>query len=146
MIVRLAQEKDLEQILQLIKEFHSESLNAYNILYDDDIAKIAMAKLLGTSFILELDEKIVGVLGGMIVNYPGNNIPVYQEWIWYVNKEYRLHGVSLYNHLENYCKENNIKKIVMVSMANSKATKLEKFYHRLGFELLEKHYIKNLGG
>lgn len=105
-----------------------------------------MEKLIDTSFVLEMEGKIVGVLGGMIANYPLNGELIYQELAWYVNKKYRLHGIRLFKVLEQFCHEKGIKKIGVTLMANSKAEKLEKFYERLGFTYLEKHYIKNLGG
>lgn len=144
--VRLAEEKDFESCLELIKEFHAESLDAYNLLYNDECALLILPKFIGSSFVLEVDDKIVGILAGMVVNYPVNGEKIFQEYMWFVNKHYRKYGINLYRHLEEYCRENNIKKIIMVHMANLKAQKLEQFYNRLGFELLEKHYIKNLGG
>jgi GNAT superfamily N-acetyltransferase len=144
-LVRKAELKDIEPVLLLIKEFHNESMNAYNVLCDEKIARAVMGNLLDTSFILEIEGKVVGVLGGLITNYPLNNKPIYSEWVWYVDPKYRLHGVSLYRKVEEYCKEKGIKQIGMALMANSKADKLEQFYFSLGFELLEKHYIKNLG-
>ena len=144
-MVRKAEAKDTEEVLGLIKEFHKESINAYDVLCDDTIARQVIGKFLDTSFVLELDNKVVGVFGGMITNYPLNNKRVYLEWIWYVLPKYRLHGIGLYNKVIEYCKENDVEQIIMVLMANLKTDKLDKFYKRLGFELLEKHYIKNLG-
>ena len=143
-MVRLAEQKDFKDCLQLIKEFQQESLDAYNLLCNDEIALLIMEKFLKTSFVLEINNILAGVLAGAVVTYPLNDEKIYQEHIWYVNKKYRRYGLILYNYLEDYCKANNIKKIVMVHMANSKADKLEEFYKRLGYELLEKHYIKNL--
>ena len=142
-MVRLAQKKDLPEVLTLLKEFHSESLDKYNLFCNDETAKITMKLLYRTSFVLVIDNKIVGVLGGIIATYPLNNELIYHEWIWFVNKKHRLHGIGLYRKLEEYCREQNIKKIVMVTLADN-SIKLEKFYRRLGFTFLEKHYIKEL--
>ena len=96
-MVRKAELKDIEPVLLLIKEFHKESIDKFNILCDENIARQAMTKFVDTSFVLELDNKIVGVFGGMLTNYPLNDSTVYAEWIWYVLPKYRLHGVSLYH-------------------------------------------------
>ena len=146
MVVRLGTEKDFNQVMELLKEFHAESLDKYGILMNDGIAMCAMQRFLGTSFVLEIDGHIVGVLGGTVVTYPLNDELMYQEWVWFVSRRNRLHGIRLYFKLVEYCKEHNIKKILMVHMGNSKADKLERFYTKLGFELLEKHYVKDLGG
>ena len=145
-MIRLAIEQDLPQILELLKEFHAESLNAYKLGVDEQITTILMRKCYSTSLVLEIDNKIVGVLGGTIVKYPLNDEKLYQELVWFVNKKYRLHGVQLFYKLEDYCRENGITKIGVALMANSKAEKLESFYERMGFEYLEKHFIKTLNG
>jgi len=144
MIIRRAEYKDIEPALELIKDFHKESMNAYNVLCDEKIAREVMTKFVDTSFVLEIEGKIVGLLGGLIVNYPLNNKPMYSEWVWYVAPKYRRYGVKMYKKLEEYCKERSITQIGMALMANSKAEKLEKFYLRLGFTLLEKHFIKEI--
>jgi GNAT superfamily N-acetyltransferase len=143
-LVRRAEFKDIEPVLVLLKEFHAESMDKYNVLCDEDVARTALTKFVDTSFVLELDNKVVGVLAGMITMYPLNNKPMYSEVVWYVTPKHRLHGVSLYTKLEEFCEERGIKQIGMALMANSKAEKLERFYLRLGFQLLEKHYIKTL--
>lgn len=143
-MIRRAEYKDIEPTLELLKDFHSESMDKYNVFCNIDIARQVMTKFVDTSFVVEIDGKIVGVLGGMINNYPLNDKPVYTEWIWYVDPKYRSWGVRLYKKLEEYCKERGIKQIGMALMANSKAEKLEKFYLRLGFVLLEKHFIKEI--
>ena len=144
--VRPVEEKDFDSALKLLKEFQAESLDAYNLLCNDKIALSIMPKFIGSSFVLETDNAIVGVIAGIIVTYPLNDEKIYHEQIWYVNKTYRKYGIKLYLKPEQYCKKNNIKKIIMVSMANSKTQKLEEFYKRLGYKLLESHYIKNLNG
>lgn len=143
-IIRRAEFKDIESALLLIKDFHKESMNAYNVLCDEKIARDVMTKFVDTSFVVEVEEKIVGLLGGLIVNYPLNNKPMYSEFIWYVTPKYRKYGVRMYKKLEEYCRERGLTQVGMALMANSKADKLEKFYLKLGFELLEKHYIKTL--
>ena len=142
--VRAVEEKDFEGVLQLLKEFQKESLDLYNLFCDEKIALSIMQKFLGYSFVLDDNGVIGGVIAGTIINYPLNNEKIYHEQIWYVNKTYRKYGIKLYLKLEQYCKQNNIKKIIMVSMANSKTQKLEEFYKRLGYTLLEQHFIKNL--
>jgi len=142
-MVRPAEERDIEPTLELLKDFHSESLNKYSLFCDDTTARATMKSLYPTSFILQLEGKVVGVLGGTVAVYPLNNEKIYHEWVWYVNKKYRLHGIILYHKLEDYFKEKDIKKIVMITLANN-ADKLEKFYRRLGFTFLEKHFIKEV--
>ena len=146
MIVRQATIKDLPGILELLREFHKESLDAFGFSVDEAVTTILINKFYITSFVLETEGKIVGVLGGQVVTYPLNNELLYQEMVWFVNKKYRMHGIRLFKKLEEYCHANGIKKIGIALMVNSKADKLEKFYERMGFEYLEKHFIKSLNG
>ena len=143
-MIRRAEYKDIEPALELIKEFQAVSINKFNVLCNPETARLVMTNFVNTSFVLEIEGKIVGLLGGIILNYPLNNKPMYSEWIWYVTPKYRKYGVKMYKKLEEYCKEQGITQIGMALMANSLADKLEKFYLKLGFELLEKHYIKEI--
>lgn len=144
MAVRLASLEDMPEVLELIKEFHAETLDAYNLYMNVDVVSVLIKEFYKTSFVLERGGRVVGLLGGQVTAYPGNGEKIYQELVWYVSKKHRLHGIQLYNKLEEYCKENGISKIGMVLMASSKADKLEKFYLRMGFKYLEKHFIKDL--
>lgn len=146
MLTRLCTKEDALQALALVKEFYEEAINDFGVYFNQDIAMQTATQFIDTTFILEDNNKIVGLLSGTIVHLPLSNEKVYHEAIWFVKKAYRVGGIKLYKALEKYCKEQGINKIIMVSMSNSKEDKLGKFYHRLGFELLEKHYIKNVGG
>ncbi len=145
MIVRKPTREDIEPVLELIHEFHKEVIDDFDLLCNDDIAREFMAKTLDTALVLETDEKkIVGVIAGTVTTYPLDNKLIYQEIIWYVNKEYRRYGVSkLLTALEEKCKDNNIKHIIMVHMT-WKAEEIGRFYLSQGYKYLETQYIKTL--
>lgn len=103
-----------------------------------------MPELVPSSLVLEIGNKIVGVIAGKIVNHIVNKEPLFQEVIWYVSKEHRRYGIKLYRGLEEYCHDNSIHQIVMVNMGNLKNSSFEKFYKSEGYELLETQYIKTL--
>ncbi len=146
MLVRLGTQEDFDSVDILLKEFHAESLTDYNILYNEKIMRLLMDKFLGSSFVLEDNGKIVGVLGGLITVYPLNNEKMYQEFVWFVSKKYRWHGARLYFRMITYCKENGIHKVLMGNLGNNNCERFDKFYEKMGFKLLEKHYLKDLGG
>jgi len=145
-MIRFATQEDIPKVLELLKEFHAESLDAYKLYLNEQVTTLLMEKFYATSLVLDIQGKIVGVLGGMVTTYPLNQELIYQELVWFVSKRYRMYGISLFNSLEDYCRKNNIKKIGVALMANSKADKLERFYQLMGYEYLEKHFIKNLAG
>ena len=145
MIIRPAKIEDIEQGLELIKEFHTESLDEYNIFCDENIAREVMKAFISTSLVMEKDGKIIGVISGAITNYPLNNKKIFQEVLWFVSKQYRKYGLLLLKELERYAKEIwGCAQIVMVHMMDTKAKKLSKFYVRQGFKPLEMQYIKTL--
>lgn len=141
---RLCVEADIPQAMELIKEFYSESIEEFGLIMNLEVALLVAKTFVSTSFALEDNGKLIGILCGTISKMPLSEETVYQEAIWYVRKNNRIAGLRLYGMLETFCKVNDIKKIIMVSMSNSKADKLGEFYNRLGFKLLEKHYIKTI--
>jgi len=145
MIVRLAQDGDIPKVYQLILEFGKESLEEYGLIFDEKVALAVMQEYVKTTLIAEKEGKIIGVISGTITNFPMNDKRVYQEAIWFMSQNYRRYGLFLLKELERYAKNVwNCSQLIMIHMSNSKADKLESFYLRSGFRLLEKHYIKNL--
>ena len=143
-MIRLARESDIEKSIDLIKEFHQESLKEYGFQVDPEKAKLLFKQYVATSLVIDLEDKIVGVISGTINTFPTDGSKVFQEVVWYVSKKYRKYGVLLLKKLEDYCQEQGVTHIVMANMANLKAEKLAKFYKRLGFKELEVHYIKKI--
>lgn len=144
MNIRRATKYDIESVLMLLKDFHEESIDKYNIFCNDKIARSMMLRYVDNSLILEDQGAIVGIIAGIVTTYPLNDEKLYQEAIWYVKEEYRAHGVDLLRALEEWCKERDIKKIVMIHMSNSMPDKLKMFYESVGYAPLESHYLKQL--
>ena len=138
--------EDIPQALVLIREFYAEVINDFGIYLNISVAREEAAGFVNTTLLLENNGQVVGLISGKVIRLPLDTEWVYHEAVWYVRKQYRSGGIKLYKALEKYCKEQGIKKIIMVSMSNSKDDKLGRFYNRLGFQMMEKHYIKNIGG
>ena len=144
MIIREAVKDDVEQILDLVHEFQKESIDKYNVFCDDKIAREYISNNLKAALVMLKDNKIIGLIAGTIVNYPLNLKPMYQETMWFMTKEYRKYGVKLLKELERRLKLANINQMVIAHMSNCKSEKLERFYNRCGFELMEMQYFKTL--
>jgi len=143
--IRLAEETDIEDGLELIKEFTEESLKDYGAgAVNPEQIKAVFKLCIGSTLVVEKDGLIVGTVAGIVNNFPSDGSKVYQEIIWYVSKAYRKYGVLLFRKLEEFCRAKGIKHIIMIHLANLKAAKLDRFYTRLGFKELETHYIKTL--
>ena len=145
-IIRQTKHKDLPAILELIKEFHAETLNEFGLDCNEEVAQELMPKLIDTSLVLIVDDKLVGVIAGFITNHIVSKEPLFQEVIWYISKEHRRYGIRLYLELEKWCKDKGIKQIVMGNMGGDKDDTFKKLYKRLGYKLFEVQYIKTLEG
>ena len=135
---------DLPEILELIKEFHAESLNDFGVFFDEGVVKDVMPKLIETSLVSLIDNKINGVVAGFITSHIISKESLMQEVIWFVSKKTRRSGIKLYKAFEKMCKDMKIKHIVMVNMGKTRNEVFERFYKSQGYELLEVQYIKSL--
>ena len=144
MDIRLAKESDFEDGIELIKEFREESLKDYGVEVKPDQIQEVFKQCIANTLVIDIDGKVVGTIAGIVTCLPADGSKVYQEVIWYVKKVYRKYGVLLLKKLEEFCRGQGIKHIIMIGMANLKAEKLANFYKKLGFKELETHYIKNL--
>jgi len=136
--------EDLPGILELVHEFHDESLNDLGVVCDDAVAKELMPKMIKTSIVLEIEGKIVGVIAGFVTSHIVSKEPLMQETIWFVAKEHRKHGIKLYRGFENMCRVMGMKHLVMGNMSGKRDEVFERFYLKRGFKLSEVQYIKRL--
>jgi len=144
--IRRTKIEDLPQILDLIHEFHAESIDGFGIFCNDKIINELMPKLVDTSLVMEIDGQIKGVIAGFIADHIVNGDKFFHEVIWYVSKEYRKYGLKLLIEAENFCKEMGIKQIMMAHMGVDKENAFRKLYLAKGYTLLSVQYIKTLEG
>lgn len=131
-------------LVRLMNEFHAESLNDYGLeMHSQDFDHIESG-VKGTTFVMLKDGVVIGVISGTVVKPLMSNVYIYQEIVWYVDKEHRRYGTKLLDYLEEWCAERGVGKIVMVCMCNSMAETLGKFYERKGYRPMEVHYIKDV--
>jgi GNAT superfamily N-acetyltransferase len=143
MIIERYSVKYLDDIVRLVESFHRDALKEYmNIDYNTLLATIA--EIEQTSFLLTTDDKCVGVLAGKQVTTPLSKDKYWHEVLWYVDKQYRRHGVWMLNKVQGLLREDGYTGIIMVNMENSMKDKLHKLYNRLGFKPMETHWIRGL--
>jgi GNAT superfamily N-acetyltransferase len=99
---------------------------------------------LGCMFALKIDGKVVGGIAG--VAYPDihSGIMVAVETFWFVDKEYRGHGIKLLGVFEEWAKDQECEKVALIHLSDSFPDVLEKIYARRGYCLVEKHYVKEI--
>ena len=144
MIIRRVKENDFEECMILIADFAEESLHEYGAYLDLKKLQESFDKMWPTSFVAEVDGKIVGVLAGFINTDLMNYEPVYEEILWYMDKKYRKYGIKLFKYVQQECLVKGIKRITMCAMHNSKTEKLFQLYKKLGFQEMETRFVKQL--
>ena len=135
---------DFVHALCLVSEFTDESLHEYGTHLDLDHLRGMFEETRETSFVAVEDDKVVGVLAGRIIHDMCSALPIYEEVIWFMNKDYRVHGMKLFDHMVNWCKEHDISRITICCMHNSRTEALTKIYKRMGFKPVETRFIKQL--
>ena len=146
MIIRLMEHKDKDEVIKMIIEFGDEVLESQGINLDPVTIIDQIGKFLDTSFVIENNKGLAGILMGSIVDLPGSKDKVYQESIWFVKKSYRGCGKGLIDKLEGWCKEQGVNYIIASHIATPQAKMMERFYQRRGFKPYEVNYIKHLIG
>lgn len=132
------------EILELVKEFHEESLKEYDTNIDMETITKQINIYKDTGYLLIQENRCVGLMAGMPVNSPVNNEKVYQEIMWYVKKADRKSGVFMLREIERILKASGYAYIIMALVHNSKAEKLHKFYTRMGYKPIETHFMRRL--
>lgn len=144
MEIRLGRAEDYAAAMLLVAEFAEESLAAYGTYLDPEQLQKTFDIVFKTSFVAVVDGKIVGILGGRVIEDICSKKPVYEETLWYMNKEHRKYGMKLLKYVETWCLKQGINRISMSCMHNLKTEILFKLYKRLGFKPMETRFIKEL--
>lgn len=85
-----------------------------------------------------------GMIGGIAhpEMYSGDLIA--SEFFWYVCDGHRGGGMSLYRAFEKWARAKGCVEMRMAALSDSMPGKMELVYRRLGFELAERQYVKEL--
>ncbi len=135
---------DFVGVAKLLKEFHEEALKEHGLKCEGEEMNRIIKEIYANAIVMVVDNEVVGVIAGKVIEYPLQKDKIFQEMIWFVSKNYRKHGMKLLKALEKRCKERGIRMIIMIAMANSMAEKLDRIYKIMGYHLLETQYIKVL--
>lgn len=143
MIARPAEPRDLASAVDLSMKFAAETLGEYGIeVLKSDVVAFAEKMIEGqVVLVAEEDGKVVGVLAGMITPYVFNTTKtVFQETIWYVEKEHRGEAGKL--PMETLLTLLDVDYTIFANMHNSYAGIIDRFYTKLGFKPFETHWIR----
>jgi hypothetical protein len=150
-MIRPLVKSDAAQLVDLGKEFwHKCNMSKTGDYPKDAIFRRLYSGLLENKIIgwgYEENKKIVsGIIFVIIENFWLYEKQM-QELAWFCSEEKRgsLNNIRLLKAAEKYAKENNIRLFCMGGISGSPSfEKLEKFYNKNGFFILDRNYLKIL--
>ena len=150
LIIRKAEDQDIDAILELIIQFYKESLKEYGLKISIATIKNNIKVFIDNHIIIiaEKNTDIIGVIAGIVVPsiFDDSQI-IAQEIMWYINKDFRegSSGLRLLKSFEDICRFLGVNKIYSGHTNNLNPDRLNKFLVRQGYTSMETHYIKNIG-
>lgn len=99
---------------------------------------------MGVIYIAERDGVPIGAIGGVKHLDVNSSDIIASEFFWFVDPLERGAGLRLYDAFEKWAKANGCSHIHMVHLADSMPGKLERFYGRKGYRIMEVRYTKEL--
>lgn len=143
-MIRPGKEEDIDQAIDLVREFCEESLGEYGYHIEPDAARQTFKQFVDHSLVIEEGGRILGVIAGYVSQNAISRQMIYHEQLWYVLRDHRRKGIALLEAMEKRCCDQGISFFIMGCMGNSMFERLDGFYKKRGYKFLEAHYIKEL--
>lgn len=147
-MIRLAEEKDFDDILDLCEAFWQHTVFDDPFEGEHCLGMMQLSLEHGLLAVLEIDRKIVGFVAGIKAPLLGSSkIMCGTELAWWVKPEHRQgrNGIRLLKYIENLARLEGIKYWHMVSMQSSMPEKINRMYEKMGYALTEMTYLKRVG-
>jgi GNAT superfamily N-acetyltransferase len=141
-----ATKADLPKILECSLEYTQAMPN--NVKLNPDHLISSWERLLdlgiGVIYLAEENGEVIGGIGGVrhAELFTGNMTAV--EMFWYMKEGKRGTGIKLFKMFEQWAKDNQCARVAMIYLPFSMPEKLDRFYTKNGYTLLEMHYEKEL--
>lgn len=143
-MIREATLDDVPRLVALGVLFMRESIYGRHLRTDITAMRELATMLIdvphGVVFVSEQNGQVVGMIGVIATRHPFSGEPVLSELFWYVLPKARGSGVKLLLTAEEWARANGITKSLMVSPNEA----VSALYERLGYEPLERQFIKTL--
>lgn len=146
--IRLAEEADVEVILDMGRKFYSTMEMAKMIPFDDDAAVVQIFKMLDEGFILlgEKDGTPIGMIGFVFFDYLFNS--AYRgctEVMFWIEPEHRggTLAARLIRESELLAVHEGCSLVVLSALETSPTT-IESFYNKLGYSRSERAFVKGV--
>lgn len=146
--IRLAEDEDVEIVLDMGRKFYSTMEMAKMIPFDDEAAMVQIFKMLDDGFILlgEKDGEVVGMIGCSFFDYPFNSaFRGCAEVMFWIEPEHR--GGTL---AARFIREAELLSIhegasfVVLAALETSPTGIDTFYNKLGYSRSERAFVKGV--
>ena len=137
-----------DDLVRLVERFHDEYLQANYTQISRPVLEKTISIFSGEpkqpSFFLVVDEKCVGVMGGVEIKSELNDQRFFQEVLWYIEPEHGHKVLWFLTEIQQQLKNLGFSSIIMSIFENRNSQKLKRICERIGFKQLETHYSKAL--
>lgn len=144
-MIRLAETKDMPELLRMLKRFYDVSGYSEFVLYDKETVIQVFIELIKNKTLLTDGKN--AMLGFLVFPFFLNkNTLTAQELFWWVDEDKRKTGigVNLLKEAEKQAKKLGAKSLMMLNIKNLNGESVEKLYRSLGYRETEKTYMRGL--
>jgi GNAT superfamily N-acetyltransferase len=147
-VVSIATIEEAKDIFALAKQYDGGF--SRHVKVDVDYATGVWMKWLssgvGIVFALKKDGRLIGGLGAIKLPDIHCGLLTAVETFWFTNPEDRGDGLKLLNAYEKWAEDTGCKRVAIIHLEDSFPEALSRIYKRRGYELVESHYVREIGG
>lgn len=147
-IVTMATIEEAKEIFALAKQYDGGF--SKHVKVDVDYATGVWMKWLangtGIVFALKKDDRLIGGLGAIKVPDIHCGLLTAIEIFWFTNPEDRGDGLKLLGAYEKWAENTGCKRVAIIHLEDSFPEVLSRIYKRRGYQLIESHYVREVGG
>ena len=148
-MIRYATMNDLDACVSLCVEFFSGFLGSHGIpVIEHDVKLVAIQAITNKQLIVvEHDKEVQGIASWVCVPHPANqSYKIFYETIWCVKSKFKVDTLLLFRALEREAVRVGADLILMANLANDTEDQVRRIFLKRGFNFLETHYGKTIGG
>lgn len=148
--IRLGEEKDIEESVELGVAFHQEAnLDFYSPVDPESFGRFLKWVIDSNHIFLvtEFESHIVGLCVGLVVPvYFNDSELVSQELVFYVDQSYRDKGIGKYliDAFETESINRGAKTLCVGAKSNMRVEAMGKMYSRRGYQELERYFVRRI--
>ena len=141
MILRIANDKDLKILCDMIDNYHGEF--SYGIILDNEKLKTSLfTTFKGQVIVGIVNEEIIGFIAYLITQSFFTTQKIFVAMLFYIHPTKRKYTTQFMDSLNDFLKGKDITHIVFSSPASEVFDKMNRFYRMQGYKELERHFQK----